>query len=66
MIITDMNPKGLAKAEAVFKNEAGTTVLRALLKGKVPGLPEKKIMHKMIEEGDPTNKVKKPRVTSNE
>ncbi|MFH1479660.1 MAG: MaoC family dehydratase [Pseudomonadota bacterium] len=57
MLITDISPKGSAKAEAVFKNEEGTPVLRAFLKGIIPGESEKQVMRKMIEEGDPTNKI---------
>ncbi len=54
--ITEMDARGRAKAEAVFTNENGITVLEAILIGKVPGVQEKQVMKAMLAEGDPTNK----------
>lgn len=54
--ITDINDRGRAEAEAVFTNEDGVTVLKAVLTGIVPGDREKRIMKDMLSEGDPTNK----------
>jgi len=55
--VTEIDEKGRAKAEAVYKNQAGAVVLEAMLTGILPGPAERKIMQEMLAEGDPTNKV---------
>jgi len=55
--VTEIDEKGRAKAEAVYKNQSGAVVLEAMLTGILPGPAERKIMQEMLAEGDPTNKV---------
>ena len=55
--ITDIDQQGRARAEAVFQNQLDDVVLRAVVTGIVPGRTERDILEKMVEEGDPTNKL---------
>jgi 3-hydroxybutyryl-CoA dehydratase len=55
-IITELDDRNRAKAEAVFKNQQDEIVLEAYLTGIIPDLPEKRVMEFMLAEGDPTNK----------
>ena len=55
--ITDIDDNGWAAARAECKNQNGTLVIEAFLKGIIPGSKEKDVMNAMIAEGDPTNKV---------
>ncbi len=57
MVITDIDENGWATAKAEYKNQHGTLVMDAALKGIVPGVEEKGVMETMIAEGDPTNKI---------
>jgi len=52
--ITDIDDEGRAKAEAVFRNHDGLTVLDATITGILPGPEEKRIMNAMVAEGDST------------
>ena len=54
--ITEISNNIKTTAEAEFINQNDDIVLEATLHGFIPGEPEKKILSKMIEEGDPTNK----------
>ncbi len=54
--ITAIDDRGWARAEAVYKNQDGLTVIEASLEGVLPAVPEKRILSHMVEEGDPTNK----------
>lgn len=54
--IMKIDDRGCAEAKAVFKNQAGVTVLEACLAGIIPGTEEIKVMQRMLAEGDPTNK----------
>lgn len=56
MIITEIDDRNRAKAEAVFKNQQNEIVIEADVTGIVPGLPERRVMEAMIAEGDSTNK----------
>ena len=56
LTITDIDKKGRAKADVLFTNGDGLTVLKAVLTGIVPGEPEMRILSDMLREGDPTNK----------
>ena len=56
-LITEIDDRGRAKAEAVFTNENNMTVLEAVLVGIVPGIQEKQVMQDMLAEGDLTNKI---------
>ena len=58
LIITDVDSKNRAKASARFENQDGTIVLEAELGGILPGGPERQVLEAMVNEGDPTNKVK--------
>ena len=55
--ITEIDPNGRAKAEAVFRNQQDEVVLRAVITGIVPGPPERELLSRMAAEGDPTNKL---------
>ena len=55
--ITALSLTGHAEAEAVFTNKNNTKVLLAVISGILPGEREKRIMKKMMAEGDPTNKL---------
>ena len=57
IIITELDDNGWASAKAEYKNQNGTIVIEAFLKGIVPGFKEKEVMNAMVAEGDPTNKV---------
>ena len=55
--ITDIDQLRRARAEAVYYNQTGTTVLEAELEGILPDESERRILEAMVAEGDPTNKV---------
>ena len=57
LTITELDERGSAMAEAVFKNENDIIVLEAVVTGIVPGDQEKQVMKDMLAEGDPTNKI---------
>ena len=54
---TEIDNKGRAKAQVVFRNQDETVILTATVKGIIPGPPERLILKAMVEEGDPTNKL---------
>lgn len=54
--ITDIDDRGRAKANAAFAKDDGTLVLEAVLKGRLPGEEEKKIMAEMAD-GNLSNKL---------
>jgi acyl dehydratase len=56
--ITTIDQMGRAEAEAVCTNQEGATVLEATLSGRLPGVPERRILEAMVAEGDPTNKLR--------
>jgi acyl dehydratase len=58
LTITEVDDRGRAQAEAVFRNERGEIVLEATLSGIVPGAKEREVLRAMVAEGDPTNKVR--------
>lgn len=55
--ITRVESSGRAEAEATFTDESGETVCVAGLSGRVPVNGEREILQRMIDEGDPTNKL---------
>lgn len=57
LVISEQDDNGWFNAKAEYKNQNGTIVIEALLKGIAPDLKEKEVMKAMIAEGDPTNKV---------
>ena len=57
LTVIDMDENGSATSEVVFTNQDGATVLEAVIKGFAPGEPGKQVIHAMIAEGDPTNKI---------
>jgi len=59
LTFNDINTNGFAEADAVFKRLDGIVVLEAVVKGYLPGEPEREVMNMMIEEGDPTNMIGK-------
>ena len=46
--ITEINEKGKAKGEAVYRNQDGAVVIEATLKGILPGSKEKEILRENI------------------
>jgi len=57
LVISEQDDNGWFNAKAEYKNQNGTIVIEALLKGIGPGFKEKEVMKAMIAEGDPTNKI---------
>ena len=57
LVISEKDDNGWFNAKAEYKNQNGTIVIEALLKGIAPDFKEKEVMKAMIAEGDPTNKV---------
>jgi len=57
LTITEIDHQGRARAEAIFSNQDGDTVLQAVITGFVPESRERRIMAAMLSEGDPTNKI---------
>ena len=55
LTITELSPQNRARAEAVFVNQQGETVLEGTLDGIVPGEAERELLGRMLAEGDPTN-----------
>lgn len=55
--ITRVEKSGRAEAEAFFTNQHGEQVGYAHLKGYLPQAPERRLLQKMLEEGDPTNRL---------
>lgn len=53
--LTDVDDRGRAEAEAVWKNQRGETVLEATLSGFLPTATDKAVMRAMVSAGDPTN-----------
>jgi len=58
LTITEIDNRGFARAEAVIKNQDGVVVVESVLKGMLPGKNERSVMRRMVEEGDPTNRIK--------
>ena len=56
LTITDIDDNGWAAAKAEYTNQNGMLVMKAFLRGIIPGSKEKDVMKAMIAEGDPTNK----------
>ena len=54
--ILEIQENGKTKAEAIYQNHAGSTVLEAALYGILPSVEERQVMRAMVAEGDPTNK----------
>lgn len=54
--ITELDDRNRAKAEAVFQNQHGEVVIEAYVRGIVPGPAERRVLERMVAEGDPTNK----------
>ena len=57
--ITQIDERGQARADVIYKNQNGVTVIEAYLTGILPGHDEKKVLRQMLDEGDPTNRVGK-------
>ncbi|RPH52756.1 MAG: MaoC family dehydratase [Desulfobacteraceae bacterium] len=50
--ITEINEKGQAKGDAVYRNQDGVIVLESVLTGIVPGSKEKQVLKIIMEEKD--------------
>ena len=57
--ITQIDERGRARADVIYKNQNGITVIEAYLTGILPGRDEKKVLRQMLDEGDPTNRANK-------
>ena len=55
--ITNIDERLRASAEAVYFNQDGNLVLEAELKGILPDVVERRILHDMVAGGDATNKL---------
>ena len=58
LVITAIDKKNRAKAIARYQNQDGMIVLEADLEGILPGASDREILSAMVQEGDPTNKLK--------
>lgn len=58
LTITEIDVRNRARAFAEYHNEAGLVVLEADLEGIVPAEPEQDVLKTMVQEGDPTNKLR--------
>lgn len=56
--ITELDERGRARAEAVYRNQEGATVIEAWITGILPDEREREILDRMVAEGDPTNGVR--------
>jgi len=59
--ITKIEENGRGEAEAFFINQDDVAVCYAQLSGRLPLNPERKLLQKMIDENDPTNKLSRRR-----
>ena len=55
--ITEIDAKNRARAEVVYENTDGLTVLEAEITGILPEKAEREVLQAMVAEGDPTNKI---------
>ena len=58
LTVNDIDSNGFVEADAVFTRSDGLVVLEAVLKGNLPGEPEREVMNMMIKERDPTNMIR--------
>jgi len=58
LTIRQIDERGYAEAEAVFTNQHGQCVLEGTLSGFLPNGTEREVLRQMVEEGDPTNKLR--------
>jgi len=58
LTIHTLNDRGSGEADVVFTNSDGVVVIEAVVKGNLPGQPERNVMKQMMAEGDPTNKMR--------
>lgn len=56
--IDTIDKKGRAQATAIWTNSSSDVILRATMKGQIPGDHDKQILTKMVAEGDPTNRLR--------
>ena len=58
LTIHTIDERGRAKADAVFADASGQTVVKAELTGIIPGKKERAVLTAMVADGDPTNKLR--------
>jgi acyl dehydratase len=58
MTITELEPNGRARAEAIFRNQHDEVVLTAQITGRVPVGSDREVLKQMMAEGDPTNGIR--------
>jgi len=57
IVLTQIEENGKARAEAEFFNQDAVLVGMVSLRGRLPVSDDQKILNRMMEEGDPTNKL---------
>ncbi len=57
LTIVETAENGKSRADIIWYNQAGLTVIEGVLTGFLPGPAEKRILKAMMAEGDPTNKL---------
>ncbi|MCG8637246.1 MAG: acyl dehydratase [Desulfobacterales bacterium] len=57
IVLTEVDGNGKARAEAEFFNQDETLVGMVSLRGRLPLSGDQSILSRMMEEGDPTNKI---------
>jgi len=55
LTIRELDAHGRARAEAVFTNQRGELVMRGELTGRLPVGDDRRLLRRMLEQGDPTN-----------
>ncbi len=58
LTVKEVDGRGRSKSRAVYTNQHEETVLEAELFGVIPGPEEQEVLRAMVEEGDPTNKLR--------
>lgn len=56
-LITSVDQDGRAEASVTISKAPGVTVIEAEISGIVPRHEEREVLHQMLSEGDPTNKL---------
>jgi 3-hydroxybutyryl-CoA dehydratase len=61
LTIVSIDPDHRARAEASYVNQAGVLVMEGVLEGILPGPDQADVLAAMLDEGDPTNKLRPER-----
>jgi hypothetical protein len=55
--LTRLEPNGRAEAKAEFTNQQGERVALAAMTGRLPMADDSALLNRMVQEGDPSNKL---------